>query len=31
LQITRVPDATHWITHERPELVKATLTHFLNQ
>lgn len=29
LQVRRVPDATHWIVHERPELVNALIRDFV--
>ncbi len=31
LQVTRVPDATHWIVHERPALVRDWLAEVLAQ
>jgi epoxide hydrolase 4 len=31
LQLHRVPDATHWIVHEQPQLVIAHLQRFLQQ
>jgi pimeloyl-ACP methyl ester carboxylesterase len=29
LQVRRVPDATHWIVHERPQLVNALIRDFV--
>jgi len=29
LTLERVPDATHWIVHEQPQRVIASLTRFL--
>jgi len=31
LKIVRVPDASHWIVHERPELVNRAVREFLDQ
>jgi epoxide hydrolase 4 len=31
LQVQRVPNATHWIVHERPELVMQVLASFLDK
>ncbi|HUR89695.1 MAG TPA: alpha/beta hydrolase, partial [Ramlibacter sp.] len=31
LTVERVPDATHWIVHERPQLVANRLAAFLIQ
>ena len=30
LKIERVPDATHWIVHEQPDLVEGLITEFLD-
>jgi len=27
--MVRIPDATHWLVHEKPELIRAAIDDFL--
>jgi pimeloyl-ACP methyl ester carboxylesterase len=29
LTVKRIPDATHWVVHEQPELVNSLIRHFI--